>query len=379
LNSNAAYPEFVSRRPFIDALDGLIVTGYVEQVSLGSEASGKSTRVRATSKLHKCLQIGNGNASPVTDHSELVRLRVGKRDKKKRVGYKDDKQTELWRDNLEHINQMNSNYDIRIKLSPSEWERLEATRRAEAATEATVKKKPFAYARIDMSRIKLHRVFNTRDWMQGGRFYGAWWQSVPKPYRKHITINGKPVCEYDFSAVHLRLLYKKVGAPVPHPVAPYDKPYGEGYRDVVKLAFNVLLNSRSTPGAELVPEFSQSSMGMTWLEFLDGIIEHHSAIAGYFKSGIGPTLQRMDADIAEAVMLLFVGMQQPCLPIHDSFITYATLADEITDITAEASLRITGVKLPSRKEYVSVQAGADGPVEDDISDLLDKLASEHWQ
>ena len=238
LNNNVAYPEFVSRRPFIDALDGLVSTGHVEQVSLGSEASGKSTRVRATSKLHQHLNIGNGNASPAADHSELIRLRVGKRDKKKRVGYKDSPQTVLWRKNLEHINRVNSNYDIRINLSPCEWATLEATRRAEAASKAEKTTKPFAYVRIDMSRTRLHRVFNSHDWMQGGRFYGAWWQSVPKSYRKHITINGKPICEYDFSAIHLRLLYKKVGATVPHLLAPYDMPYGEGYREVVKQVFD---------------------------------------------------------------------------------------------------------------------------------------------
>lgn len=377
LTQNPIYPRFVTARPFIDALDGLIATGHVEQVSLGNEGSGKSTRIRGTAKLRQSLLIGEWSTPHLEDHSELIRLSVGKRDNKKRISYQDNVQTMRWRKDLERINWNNSNYDIRIDLSHDEWQALEARRRAEAVTEAQRNKQPFDYMRVDMSRNRLHRVFNAKDWTKGGRFYGAWWQQIPKPYRQHITINGKPVCEYDFSAIHLRLLYTQVGATVPHIVAPYDKPYGEGYRNVVKLAFNVLLNCSGTPSAKLVPEFSPQSIGMTWHQFLDGIIKHHSVIASYFKSEIGPELQRMDAEIAEAVMLRFTDMQQPCLPIHDSFITYATLADEIADITAEASLRIIGVKLPSRKEYVSVQTGADGLVEDDISNLLDKLALDH--
>ena len=241
LTRNPVYPDFVAARPFIDALDGLIATGHADQLSVGNEGSGKSTRIRGTAKLRHALLIGERSTLQLEDHSELVRLSVGKRDNKKRITYEDTVQTMQWRNDLERINRNNSNYDISIDLSHVEWQALEAGRRAEAVTEAQRNRQPFDYARVDISRKRLHRVFNAKDWTKGGRFYGAWWQQIPKQYRKHITINGKPVCEYDFSAIHLRLLYAKEGAAVPHTVAPYDKPYGQGYRNVVKLAFNMLL------------------------------------------------------------------------------------------------------------------------------------------
>lgn len=56
------------------------------------------------------------------------------------------------------------------------------------------------YQRIDTARTRMHRTFNSLDWTEGVRFYGAWWQSVPKQHRKHILTNRKYTCEQDYSA-----------------------------------------------------------------------------------------------------------------------------------------------------------------------------------
>jgi hypothetical protein len=60
---------------------------------------------------------------------------------------------------------------------------------------------------LDLSRRTLYRVFNNSSFKQGGRFYGAWWQSVPREYRGLIRINGKPTVELDYRAIHPRILY----------------------------------------------------------------------------------------------------------------------------------------------------------------------------
>ena len=114
---------------------------------------------------------------------------------------------------------------------------------------------------------------------------------------------------------------------------------------------------------------------MSWNSFQEGILEHHNAISKYFNTGIGKALQREEANIAEAVFLRFVSMSQPCLPVHDSFITYATLADEVADITARAALGIDGVELPVGLKHLTVLSGSDGSVTDDISDILGRMAS----
>lgn len=373
LTNNTSYPDFVTDRTFNDALKGLIATGYVEHISLGTQASGISTRVRGTPKLRKCLQIGERGVPELEDHSDLIRLKLGKKGAKKRVRVDDDDHTMEWRRNLERINQLNANYSIHIDLSRSDWEHMEAIRRINSVEEATSKGKPFSYERVNFTNTRLYRTFNSPDWSHGGRFYGGWWQTIPGGFRKHITINDKPTCEYDFSAIHLRLLYGRVGVPVPHAHAPYDRPYGEGYREAVKAAFNVMLNAKKTPKPETVPEFSSAQMGITWRSFLQGICKHHSNIKHFFNTGIGTELQRIDSNIAEAVLLRFADMRQPCLPVHDSFITYATLADEVADIACGAALDVAGVVLPVKQSHLTEQTGSSGPVLGDISDILDRM------
>lgn len=264
LSKNAAYPDFVSPRPFIAALDGLIDAGYVLQVTLGNEASGQSSRIKATHKLHDKLSFCIENAADIVDATDPIRLKVGKQGKpKKFLHYEDDTDTLRWRANLCRINDNNARYAVKLDISPKVRTALEVTRLAEAQEEARVSREPIQYQRIDINRIRLHRVFNSSDWTEGGRFYGPWWQSVPRAYRRHITINDKLTCEHDFSSLHLRLLYAAVGAPVPNHDDPYSSPYGEAHKSAVKKAFNVMLNAQRTPDQTTVPEFAQSQLNMT--------------------------------------------------------------------------------------------------------------------
>jgi hypothetical protein len=70
---------------------------------------------------------------------------------------------------------------------------------------------------VDFSRKRLHRVFLDRRHKldRGGRFYGAWYQNIPKEYRQHIMIDGAPTMELDYSALHPNLLYYHAGVDPP--------------------------------------------------------------------------------------------------------------------------------------------------------------------
>lgn len=70
-------------------------------------------------------------------------------------------------------------------------------------------------AAVSLSKRTLYRVFNDEGLTSGGRFYGAWWQNIPSEYRPHITINGKPMVEYDYSGLHPAILYAERGLAVP--------------------------------------------------------------------------------------------------------------------------------------------------------------------
>jgi hypothetical protein len=86
----------------------------------------------------------------------------------------------------------------------------------------------------------LHRVFN-RSFKFGGRFYGAFWQSLAakedpekpdKPVlRPHLTINGEPTVELDYGSCHARMLAAELGVDLG------EDPYaigGHWNRDAVK-------------------------------------------------------------------------------------------------------------------------------------------------
>jgi|TARA_B100001146_G_scaffold196452_1_gene184762 hypothetical protein len=52
----------------------------------------------------------------------------------------------------------------------------------------------------------VYSTFN-EDFSSGGRFYRGWWQNIPRELRQHITIDGEPCSELDYSGQHLLLLY----------------------------------------------------------------------------------------------------------------------------------------------------------------------------
>ena len=176
---------------------------------------------------------------------------------------------------------------------------------------------------LDPGAKTLHRVFNNGSFEQGGRFYGGFWITLPKTARRHLLIDGRPVVELDFKALHPRLCYALAGIPLERGRDPYAI---DGLpRPLVKKAFNQLLNA--SPGMRLRASAEAKALlprGMSYVRVLERIERRHRPIAFWFRSGRGLELQRIDAMIAEGVMEQMV---QACgivvLPVHDSFIVKA--------------------------------------------------------
>jgi hypothetical protein len=59
---------------------------------------------------------------------------------------------------------------------------------------------------VNLNRKYIHRIFND-DFENGGRFYGAWWQSLPGDLRKYILIDNQATIELDYGGFHIALLY----------------------------------------------------------------------------------------------------------------------------------------------------------------------------
>ena len=57
----------------------------------------------------------------------------------------------------------------------------------------------------------VRRIFSNSSWNENGRFYGGWWQRIPKQWRSKIYINDMPTIEDDYSSLHPILLYAQKG------------------------------------------------------------------------------------------------------------------------------------------------------------------------
>jgi hypothetical protein len=190
---------------------------------------------------------------------------------------------------------------------------------------------------LDFTQRTLYRVFNNGSFEEGGRFYGGWWQALPKKWRSYITINGRKIVEVDYAAMHPTALSHELGLPTPTRF--YE--IGFGTKALVKATFNALINARGM-SINAVPGFDEVEVGMSWVQFLRAVKDHYAAYRSYFGTGHGLKLQKLDSDIAEAVMLHFAGKGEVVLPVHDSFLCEQRLEAELAFVMEEEFERSTG-------------------------------------
>ncbi len=227
----------------------------------------------------------------------------------------------------------------------------------------------------------LRRIFNERL-SQGGRFYadGGAWQILSKAERQRIQIDGEPVVEVDYSQFHPTLAYAQVGHPAPDNA--YDIPGFD--RALVKVSFNIMLNSSSRSGsrhtiahkAEMVravlgddfpdglegeemwhraavlhPGYAQTASDEAQ-RLMDAIIAKHAPISRVFFTGAGLTLQRLDSDIAESVMREMRHRGIVVLPVHDSFLAPASKAAELEAVMIDEAAKFGASVLCTRSSTV---------------------------
>ena len=183
---------------------------------------------------------------------------------------------------------------------------------------------------LDFLRVQLHRSFVRKRFDRGGRFHGAWWQSIPSRYRRYITVNAKPTVEYDYSAMHPRLMYAEFGE-----IPPEGDLYDFGYtgprpkqaRVIYKFVVNALINADAR--GFLIPREDQELLGMTQPEIISRVIAKHPLLARIRGKGHGLRYQCIESQVAEAVMLRLLDRGIVCLSVHDSFLVAEESAEEL--------------------------------------------------
>jgi hypothetical protein len=188
---------------------------------------------------------------------------------------------------------------------------------------------------IQQTTSELYRIFGRSSFTKGGRLIG-WWQSLPKDVRANLTINGEPVVEPDFAAMHANILYGMRGLTLE------GDPYvtGEFSRDEGKLAFNIGLNARTPQSAigaitqELRCERKHAA------KLFKAIKSRNREVADAFGCDMGMTLMRAESDITLGAVKLCTEAGIPVAPVHDSMICPAKNGGQVADFMRRSAAKL---------------------------------------
>ena len=152
-------------------------------------------------------------------------------------------QIAIYEEELRPINQILERTSIDLFINDHEVEELNDRMSDSAEVD------PFQQFKLDLTQRYLKRVFNNSSLEQGGRFYGAWWQSIPSEYRPLISLNGDYVVELDYSTIHMHLLYALSKTRFPLEDHYVFGRLTRGFRSQTKKMMNILINAKSEESA----------------------------------------------------------------------------------------------------------------------------------
>ena len=131
----------------------------------------------------------------------------------------------------------------------------------------------------------------------------------------------------------------------------YDRVLDGEHRDVVKQAFNAMVQANSP--LNLKPDkINMDGLEMEWKDLRQRILDTHKPIKGLFFIGEGNKLQYKDSCIAESVMLQFADQNQVALPIHDSFILRQGFAGDLEEAMRRAFYDEFQSDIPIKHEVI---------------------------
>lgn len=184
------------------------------------------------------------------------------------------------------------------------------------------------------------RIFN-ESFEKGGRYYRAdvlgLQQSRGRNGRNHITIDGENVVEIDYSNLHFRIAseLKEIDSKdlpldiysgiIPDPDNLID-------RQIVKIAVNIMLNSKDSNKARLAlqkfindmshEDKTKCSLGKSAKDVMELIHKAYPQFDDILcrSDCYGLILQNEDSKLATKIVEVFLKYQKPILIVHDSFI-----------------------------------------------------------
>ena len=328
------------------AFDGMIDCRMIEVTTAGfyrrEIGSGELTRFIPTDRLLERFETLEGHPAfqlKSDTSGDIIILRNEIDGRKQDVDYDDTPKTERFRSNLTKINDCFVKHWADLRIEDTEVAKLSDRINQDPD------KQP-----IDLSKRTLTRIFTNGSFEEGGRFYRGWWQNVPSEYRPFITIDESVTTEYDFSQLSPHMLYFAYNHELGE-VDAYDRVLDGEHRDVVKQAFNAMVQS-SSPLNQKPDKINMDRLEMDWQELRQRILDAHKPIQDLFFTGIGNKLQFKDSCVAESVMLQFAEQSQVALPIHDSFIMREGFAGDLEEAMRRAFYDEFQADIPIKREVI---------------------------
>lgn len=343
-------------------VDALAKAGYVDQVIGHYDKTGKRqshmARMRATAKLIDLIATKHKITPKMIElapNTECIILRDKNEEKKEDIAYVDTSDRIKMREELYNYNNLLRTTLIDIPYIPQGG-------LLEKAKKTIGKKKGETRTTINRSDKFVRRIFSNGTFADGGRFYGGFWQRVPKKWRERISINACHTVEIDYSGLHVVILYALEGIDYWKEVGtdPYDIPKAEKsdrMRQLLKLILLCILNNndKATTIKAIMNKINFDPEEFSWVkedkvdisDIIDNFCSVHKPIEKHFYTGVGIKLQNIDSRIAEYVINSLTNKDIPVLCIHDSFVVQTgnekTLRDSM-DLAFKNELSIINPK-----------------------------------
>ena len=366
--TNSRYNSLFISSKIIDIINHAHAVGLIDK-KIGSEESGKTTRIRASALLTAVFEQADLSLFDMTQeypNKEVIILNQKE--------YKDEKEI------TKAVDYLDTDYlpicDMRQELH--EYNALLWRTHVEIPTlEEPLIEQPYwdkKAGKIKTRRVRLtqdnkfvRRVFYRANWNLGGRFHGGWWQSIKEDLRKQIYINDQSTVEQDYSGLHVNLLYglKEIQPPledhykVEHLLLDFS---AKEQRNIVKGVVLNAINANSTKSAYAAFRQQQEtgsrekSLKDKQLELLlEAFKKKHPKIQESLCSDKGVELMHIDGRITAKVIKHYTNKGIPILSVHDSYITQNRYSGELRKVMNEVvKEELNGFRINIDQEGVGI-------------------------
>ncbi len=329
---------------FVDILDLLAMLNLISTVTKGyrfSATASQPTTISANRGLSGYLPLGTTDwtAFRREEEPEVIILKPAKDEDglAPPLDYEDTRDTKKWRREVQAINESLRAAPITI---------IEDDHRAFIRLDK-------AGQPVELYRRSLRRVFNNKDWNQGGRIWGGFWMTMERIERfGRIRIAEEEIANVDYGSLFPRMAYVRAQAEQPDGDL-YDVTGDGTCRDGWKKLMNALLFARRPLRSWPRDTREELPPGIKPKEAVEAIKRKHAPIAKLFEQGLGFQLMRHESDLLISVMTALFKNGITALPLHDSVLVARSHAETAKAFMEQEFMHRSG----SPRAFVKIDFG----------------------